>query len=743
MPNLTFAVPTKSRPFILSVKEIEAGATHCLAIQNDANSWGWGQNTNGGVGDNTVTDKFIPTSISGAKKTFCSVNAGNLYSLALQQNGRIWAWGLNGNGQLGDNSVVSKNTPISIGGANKTFCAIAAGFATSGAIDKNGRIWTWGSAGSGALGDNSVTNKSTPVSICGAVKTFCKIAAGGTGLGSVTFFIALDKNGRAWGWGTGISGSLGINSATNRSTPVSIVGAVKTFCQISSGIQYSLAIDKNGRLWAWGNNGNGSLGDNSVVSKLTPVSVLGAVKTFCKIAATIGGTTGSSYGIDKNGRIWAWGTNTSGALGNNSTTNRSTPVSVCGAVKTFCAITAGLTFAVAIDNYGDAWAWGLITNGRLGIQYNTSISTPKSIQGANKTFCTIAGTMGGSFVNYGSAIDKNGRLWTWGNNSTGQLGINSITSQITPVSVCGAVKTFCKISNGASTSAAIDKNGRVWMWGSAASGALGDNSVTSKRTPISICGAVKTFCQISVGADYAYALDKNGRIWAWGSATDGKIGDNSITNKSTPVSICGAVKTFCQIAINVNNSSAAIDKNGRVWMWGRNTAGMLGDNSIVNRSTPVSICGAVKTFCKISVGNEHTAAIDKNGRAWAWGNNGAGNLGDGTGVSKSTPVSVLGAVKTFCEISVGDACTLALDKNGMVWGWGYNTSGQLGNNSTTSRLTPVSVCGAVKTFCKISAAYNATYAIDKNGKVWSWGRNTSDQLGQGVITLTPVRVCVI
>jgi alpha-tubulin suppressor-like RCC1 family protein len=165
----------------------------------------------------------------------------------------------------------------------------------------------------------------------------------------------------------------------------------------------------------------------------------------------------------------------------------------------------------------------------------------------------------------------------------------------------------------------------------------------------------------------------------------------------------------------------AIDKNGRAWGWGLNSSGRLGDNSVTSRRTPVSVLGAVKTFCLISAGGSHTMAINKNGRAWGWGLNSNGQLGDNSVTSRLTPVSVLGAVKTFCQISAGNAHTMVIDKNGRAWGWGLNSSGRLGDNSVTSRRTPVSVLGAVKTFCKISVGYSHTIAMDKNGRVWGWG----------------------
>jgi alpha-tubulin suppressor-like RCC1 family protein len=341
----------------------------------------------------------------------------------------------------------------------------------------------------------------------------------------------------------------------------------------------------SGRVWAWGSNTVGQLGDNSITSRLTPVSVLGAIKTFCKISGAVCHT----IAIDKNGRVWGWGWNVAGQIGDNSSTSRLTPVSILGATKTFCKIGSGRVHTFAIDKNGRVWSWGFNSTGQLGDNSITSRLTPVSILGATKTFCQIAGG-----ACHTAAIDKNGRAWAWGFNSTGQLGDNSITSKLTPVSVLGATKTFCQIASGDFHTVALDKNGRVWVWGRNDEGQLGDNSITSRRTPVSVLGATKTFCQIASSGRTTVALDKNGRVWAWGSNFYGEVGDNSITQRNTPVSVAGTIKTFCQIASGTSDLSEghtlAIEKNGKVWAWGGNSRGQLGDNSITSRRTPVLVC---------------------------------------------------------------------------------------------------------------------------------------------------------
>ena len=353
--------------------------------------------------------------------------------------------------------------------------------------------------------------------------------------------------------------------------------------------------------------------------------------------------------------------------------------------------------------------------------------------------CTIAvysKLAAGSYNSLTLRSNKNG-LYSWGYNNFGQLGDNSITSKLQPYKIYGN-KTFCQISSGYGYSIAIDKNSKAWGWGYNHNGQLGDNTIVSKLTPVSILGANKTFCIISSGYDHSMVIDKNGKIWCWGRNNWGQLGDYTIGDKYTPVSILGTNKTFCQISAG-HSHSLAIDKNGKLWGWGYNLYGNLGDNTAVSKCTPVAIFGN-HTFCSISAGWRYSLAIDNNGKAWGFGYNVQGQLGDNTVVSKRTPVSIYGN-KTFCSISC-NYHSIGIDKNGKGWGWGYNNSGQLGDNSIVSRRTPVSILGTNKTFCSISAGYNFSLAIDKNGKEWSWGINNYGQLGDNTIVAkcTPVAI---
>jgi alpha-tubulin suppressor-like RCC1 family protein len=721
---------------------IMTSGLHTMAIDNHGQVWGWGYNTGGGLGpagqlgDNTVVSKRTPVSTLGAKKTFCVITAGGSNSGGIDYNGQVWTWGVDNAGQLGRGTTnTPRSTPVTITGAKKTFCALNNKGAGSNyqAIDYKGRIWAWGRDFYGQLGINgnpAGDNTNTPVSVMGANKTFCKIANG-----SSEYTLAIDNHGMIWAWGYNASGQLGDAQTINRSTPVSVLGSKKTFCSVEAGDSHSLAIDYNERVWAWGYDNLGQLGDNIFVNNKTPTSIHGTNKTFCLISAKT-----HTLGIDNHGEVWGWGFNNKGQIGDNTTMWKYSPYSLIGSNKTFCQISAGFSFSLSIDKNGRVWGWGYNNKGQIGDNSVTSKSTPVSILGANKTFCFISGG-----ESHAISIDYNGLMWGWGYNYYGQLGIGNNANGMAPFSVNGANKTFCEIAAGQSNSHGIQigaSTGRTYSWGYNNLGQLGIYSTIDKSTPVSILGANRTFCKILDGGSHTITVDRIGKVRSWGYNPYGEIGDNSITNRSTPISVLGGNKTFCNIGSGVNHS-LGIDLRGKIWAWGYNANGQLGDNSVTSRRTPKTILGANKTFCAVDGGSAHSMGIDKNGRIWSWGYNNVGQLGNNSITSVRSPVSILGGNKTFCKITGGGSSTLAIDKNGRVWGWGYNNRGQLGNNAVVSRRTPVSILGGNKTFCQIVATTGThSLAIDKNGQIWGWGRNDYGQIGDNslISRSTPVSI---
>jgi alpha-tubulin suppressor-like RCC1 family protein len=292
--------------------------------------------------------------------------------------------------------------------------------------------------------------------------------------------------------------------------------------------------------------------------------------------------------------------------------------------------------------------------------------------------------------------------WAWGYNGSGQLGNNTIINQSSPVSVVGGFTDWVQISAENRHTAAIRANGTAWAWGNNGQGQVGDNTTALiRRSPVSVVGGFTDWVQISAGRDHTAAIRANGTAWTWGDNDRGQLGDNTTTNQSSPVSVVGGFTDWVQISAG-GTHTAAVRANGTAWTWGDNNRGQLGDNTTTNQSSPVSVVGGFTDWVQISAGRDHTTAIRANGTAWAWGSNGSGRLGDNTLTSRSSPVSVVGGFTDWVQISAGRDHTAAIRANGTAWAWGNNGFGQLGDNTTTDRSSPVSVVGGFTDWVQIS-----------------------------------------
>lgn len=332
------------------------------------------------------------------------------------------------------------------------------------------------------------------------------------------------------------------------------------------------------------------------------------------------------------------------------------------------------------------WIWGCNNIGQLGDGTTINKSSPIAFEYENLGWTDI------SLSYQGIAIRGDGTAWTWGSGQGGALGNNATIDKCSPVSVVGGFTDWCDISAGSNSIVAIRKNGTGWSWGINTNGQLGDNTVVSKSSPVAIVGGFTDWCKMSGGTNSAVGLRKNGSIWSWGVNSVGQLGDGTTVNKSSPISIVGGFVDWCNISTGVNHV-LSIRTNGTLWSWGGNANGRLGDGTTISKSSPVSVIGGFTDWWKISAGQGHSLAIRQDGTAWTWGLNASGQLGDGTAVSNASPVSVIGGFTDWCDINGGLCTSAGIRTDGTAWTWGSNTFGKLGDGTTVNKSSPVSVVG--------------------------------------------------
>ncbi len=274
---------------------------------------------------------------------------------------------------------------------------------------------------------------------------------------------------------------------------------------------------------------------------------------------------------------------------------------------------------MAIDGSGNAYSWG---NGLLGVL---------GIGIANISYCNPAPICGGiNFCKIDSGayrtacgINNTGQAYCWGDNFYGQVGDLSVVCRCTPVAVCGTF-TFCEITTGQRGTFALNHLKLAYAWGQDTY--LGINSnVACKSSPVAVCCNF-SYNVIQTYMDHTCAIRTTGQAYCWGRSNEGQCGQNQTLagNILTPTAVCGSYN-FCKISLGVQHTCALTD-TGLAYCWGANTQGQLGDNTVTGRSSPVPVCGN-RTFCHISCGYEFTLAIDVNGVAWGWGLNTSGQLG--------------------------------------------------------------------------------------------------------------------
>jgi len=708
--------------------QIAAGQTHTVALKSNGTLWAWGYNANGQLGDGTTFERDTPVQVSGGGNNWVAVSAGRLHTVALKSNGTLWVWGYNAYGQLGDNSNTDRHTPVEVFGGGNTWVAIAAGADHTVALKSDGTLWTWGYNFFGQLGDNSTTNRNTPVQVFGGGNTWVAIAGGGN------HTVALKSDGTLWAWGINDRGQLGDGTNTLRNTPVQVFGGGNTWVAIAARFNHTVALKSDGTLWTWGSNFYGQLGDATNTDRNAPVQTSGGGNIWVAIAAGDNHTVA----LKSDGTLWTWGYNFYGQLGDSSNTNRNTPVEVSGGETTWVAIAAGYVHTVAMKSDGTFLAWGYNQNGQLGDGTNIHRNTPVQVFGAGNTWVAIAAGYAHTV-----ALKSDGTLWVWGRNDFGQLGDGTNTQRNTPVQVSGGGNTWVAIAAGWYHTVALKSDGSLWAWGYNANGQLGDGTNTDSNTPVQVFAKNTQWVAIAAGGNHTVALKSGGSLWAWGRNDFGQLGDGTFTDSNMPVQVSGGGNTWVAIAAGWYHT-VALKSDGTLWAWGYNGAGQLGDGTTFQKNTPVQVFGGGSTWVAIATGGLHTVALKSNGTLWAWGYNDLGQLGDSSNTSRNTPVQVFGGGSTWVTVAAGSVHTVALKSDGTLWAWGANYDGQIGDGTNNQRSVPIPVSPGGNAFVAIAVAAGAshTVALKSDGTLWAWGDNGDGQLGDGTFTSKnlPIRI---
>ena len=359
----------------------------------------------------------------------------------------------------------------------------------------------------------------------------------------------------------------------------------------------------------------------------------------------------------RDGTLWTWGNGESGRLGNNSTTDKSTPVTTFAGGNNWKQVSSGGSHCAAIKTDGTLWTWGNGGNTQLGNNSTTDKSTPVT---------TFAGGTNWKQVNsanlHTTAIKTDGTLWTWGNNTSGRLG-NAVTTNVsTPVTTFAGGTNWKQVSGGNALTAAIKTDGTLWIWGLATLGRLGNGITTGNvSTPVTTFAGGTNWKQVSCGY-HTVAIKTDGTLWTWGGGSLGQLGNAVTTNASTPVTTFAGGSSWKQVSCSATSYTAAIKTDGTLWTWGNGEAGRLGNAVTTNVSTPVTTFAGGTNWKQVSSKGFHCAAIKTDGTLWTWGYGGAGRLGNGATTlgTISTPVTTFAGGTNWKQVDSGGSHTAAV-----------------------------------------------------------------------------------
>ncbi len=597
-------------------------------------------------------------------------------------------------------------------------------------------LWCWGANGSGQLGDKSIIDSSTFKRIGDAAWAWTLVAAG------ADHSCAIKSDGTLWCWGANASGQLGIGNTAARNQPVQI-GNAANWQTAAVGTDHSCAIKGDGTLWCWGDNTQSQLGDGTTDQSTSPKPI-GSDTDWS--ALNLGTQAGCAIKTDKS--LWCWGDNASGQLGLGNTTDAATPTQVQpGTAWTGAAV--GVNHSCGIrDDDASLWCWGDNAYGQLGQGNANPSSSPLQVQPGTRWIAVASGN------GHSCAIKDDATLWCWGNNTAGQLGLGTAGHLAIPKQVSHS-KDWRAVSTGDYHSCAVDADYIGYCWGLNDAGQLGSGNPLGTNTPRQFDDS-DTWQTIDSGAQHSCGLKSVPgsatlkTLWCGGGNGYGQLGISSIANQAAPVQVkgpSGVLEYWESFSTGHDYSCAITDDAAELYCWGRNDLGQLGRGTVsgnvaANWSLQAKVTQGTDDWVKAVAGATHTCGIKNTDELWCWGDNSTGQLGDGTTTDSANPIQVFEDAAatipfTALDVAVGGYY------NGTITAGGHTcaikTGGTLwcwGKNDvsqlgdgTTTNRTEPTQIGADTDWVSVKAGNRYTCAEKSDGALYCWGDNSAGQIG--------------
>lgn len=742
--------------------QVRAQCDNTGVVLADGTVWMAGDGTYGQLGNGTTTGlSSTPVQVrlapAGAQAltNVRSLAVGCGFAVAVRTDGTVFAWGRNDRSQLGAatsstcDATTCSEWAVQVDPTNVSQVKeVAAGDGFALALRADGRVLAWGDNANGRLGRGTVGGTSATAAAVRNTANTADLANVVTISAGSNFAAASDVSGAAWTWGSNATDRLGAGLATGSdhataqrvlTAAAAQLGGVRA---VEAGAGHALALRHDGTLWSWGDNTSGQLGTNTAGgagSYASPVrdSTGTTLARWTRVAAGGSHTTA----IRADGTVWSWGLNTSGQLGQASNagtacggTCEPAPVQtrdsggalVTDATAMFKAIDAGSDHVVALRASGQAWSWGRHHRGQLA-RAGAVGSCPNGDPCASSLVSTDASTGRGYLQPLGrgwgnGALRADGTVVSWADNAGGQFG-NGTTNgqsprpQVVEVAAGVPLGDIVRLATGEYATYAVRADGTVWSWGNGGSGRLGNNTTSSRTRAVQVRSGTGTsdsgpilfdIVEVAGHDQGGFALDAGGIVWSWGENERGELASGACCSDrlfAAPVLRAAGTNLTAVVGIGANAADGddgfAVRADGSVWAWGQNGDGQLGQGS---NSGP-DLCGS--NACSLY----------------------AVQVREGVAL---TPISRVVAV------DAADDAGYALKADGTAWSWGSGSSGRLGNNGTDARYHAVQVRATAASVdsgtaltggIALASADDGGAVVDAQGRLLTWGQGSSGELG--------------
>ncbi|MEJ2599125.1 MAG: hypothetical protein P8Z00_12375 [Anaerolineales bacterium] len=695
---------------------VSSGGAHTCALTNIGGVKCWGDNSYGQLGDGSTIGRISPVDVVGLSSGVTALAAGDDHTCALTAPGGVECWGWNIFGQLGDGTTTNRSTPVKVIGLSSGVTALTAGHGHTCALTVSSKAICWGSNLYGQLGDDTTEDRSTPVEVVGLSSGVEALAAGGY------HTCALTTSGKAECWGWNVSGQLGDGTLTEHNTPVDVVKLSNNVTALAAGDDHTCALITSGGAVCWGSNNSGQLGDAGYSDHNTPVDVFGLSSGIVALAA--GGS--NSCALTTTGKAICWGYNRDGQLGDRNIIDSNMPSVVAGFSNGVAALSVGGDHTCALTIAGGIKCWGANTIGQIGDGSTINSNLPVDVAGLFSGVVTLA-----AGDDHTCALTISRGVECWGSDEYRQLGDDDTLDRSTPIEVKGLPNDVVALTAGYNHNCVLTSAGGVKCWGWDDYGQLGDGKWATGPI-VDVVGLSSGVKALAAGYRHTCALTTSGGVKCWGDNTADQLGDGTNTNQLTPVDVVGLSSgVIALVAGGAHN--CVLTSYGGVKCWGANDSGQLGDGTHDSHNTPVDVVGLTSGVQAIAAGGSHTCALMISGGAKCWGDNNAGQLGDGTTAEYDTLVDVKGLFGGAVAIGAGVLHTCVLTTSGGAKCWGDNNWGQLGDGTNTAHFTPVNVNGLIGGVTSLAVGGYHTCAVTASGGAICWGTNFSGQLGYKVL----------